>query len=95
MQSIRFVDIGIISYFVNFCNYFFTNLGGNFTKEKWTGQLIGKMHVEEITQNDLAEELGTTKAYVSMVLNGARKPKNARERMEAAFEAVKQKKKQN
>lgn len=53
------------------------------------------MHVEEITQQDLAEELGTSKAYISMMLNGARKPKNAREKMEAAFEAVKQKKKQN
>lgn len=95
MQSILLTDIYIITYFVNFCNYFFTILGGNFTKEKWTGQLIGKMHIEEITQQDLAEELGTSKAYISMMLNGARKPKNAREKMEAAFEAVKQKKKQN
>lgn len=56
--------------------------------EKWTGNLIGKMHNERITYDDLAEEMGVTRAYVSMVLNGARKPKGIKERMESAFNAV-------
>lgn len=56
--------------------------------EKWTGRLVGKMHNERITYDDLAKELGVTKAYVSMVLSGARKPKDAQARMEAAFAAV-------
>lgn len=52
--------------------------------EKWTGRLIGKMHNERITLEDVASELGVTRAYVSMILNGARKPEGCRERMETA-----------
>ena len=40
--------------------------------EKWTGRLIGKMHNEKITYDELANELGVTKSYVSMILNGMR-----------------------
>ena len=58
------------------------------TKEKWTGRLIGRMHNEGVTYEELGAELGISKAYVSMILNGGRKPKGIRERMEAALEAV-------
>jgi transcriptional regulator with XRE-family HTH domain len=61
--------------------------------EKWTGRLIGKMHNERVTYDDLAAELGVTKSYVSMILNGVRKPKGIQERMEAAFEIVVNKRK--
>lgn len=53
--------------------------------EKWTGNLVGKMHNEKVTMQAMADELGVTKSYVSMILNGVRKPKGIRERMEAAF----------
>ena len=56
--------------------------------EKWTGRLIGKMHNERVTYDDLADELGVTKSYVSMILNSVRKPNGIQERMEAAFESV-------
>lgn len=56
--------------------------------EKWTGDLIGKMHNERVTAADLAAELGCTKAYVSMIFNGARAPEGAQERFEAAFAAI-------
>ena len=62
--------------------------------EKWTGRLIGKMHNEKITYDELASELGVTKAYISMILNGARKPDGIRERMENAVEAIKQRREQ-
>lgn len=62
--------------------------------EKWTGRLIGKMHNEKITYDELASELGVTKAYISMILNGARKPDGIRERMESAVEAIKQRREQ-
>ncbi len=52
--------------------------------EKWTGRLVGKMHNEGITYDDLAAEMGVTKAYISMILNGRRKPDGIRNRMEAA-----------
>ena len=61
--------------------------------EKWTGNLIGKMHNEKITYEDIASELGVTKSYVSMILNGSRKPDNIRNRMESAVNAVIQKRK--
>lgn len=56
--------------------------------EKWTGRLVGRMHNEKITYEELAEELGVTKAYVSMILNGSRKPEGIRERMEGAVDAI-------
>lgn len=61
--------------------------------EKWTGRLIGKMHNERVTYDELGAEMGVTKAYVCMILNGARKPEGIRERMEAALAAVLEKRK--
>ena len=55
---------------------------------KWTGHLGGKMHINSITNIDLADKLGYEKGYVSMVLNGKKTPKGARERFEAAVEEI-------
>lgn len=53
--------------------------------KKWTGNLVGLMHENDITQKQLAYELGYTYQYVSMVLRGKREPEGA----EAVFtEAV-------
>lgn len=57
-------------------------------KPKWTGDLIGKMHNAGITAQDIADELGIGKAYVSMILNGQRSPEGARERLEGAFDNI-------
>ena len=56
--------------------------------EKWTGVLVGKMHNARVTYDDLANELGVGKAYICMILNGQRKPPNAKERLNEAFERV-------
>ena len=56
--------------------------------EKWTGRLIGKMHNKQITYEQLANEMGVNKAYISMILNGKRKPHNIQKRMETALEAI-------
>lgn len=56
--------------------------------EKWTGRLVGKMHNERVTFDELAKEMGVSKPYVSMLLNGKRKPPNIQKRMEAALEAI-------
>lgn len=61
--------------------------------EKWTGRLIGRMHNERVTYDELASEMGIKKAYLSMLLNSKRKPDGIQERMEAAFEAVLEKRK--
>ena len=56
--------------------------------EKWTGRLIGRMHNERITYEQLANEMGVNKTYISMILNGKRKPPNIQKRMETALEAI-------
>lgn len=57
-------------------------------REEWTGELVGRMHIEQVTQEELAKEMNVKKAYVSMILNGKRTPKGGRERLEAAFENI-------
>ena len=61
--------------------------------EKWTGRLIGKMHNERVTMEELGAEMGVGKAYVSMILNGRRKPSGIQNRMEEAFDSVVSKRK--
>lgn len=63
--------------------------------EKWTGRLIGKMHNNNVTYENLAAEMGVTKSYISMILSGARKPPRARERLEEAFKSIIQKREVN
>lgn len=45
--------------------------------KKWTGNLVGLLHDNKISKTQLAEELGVTREYVSMVLNGHREPEGA------------------
>lgn len=56
--------------------------------DAWTGNLVGKMHNKRVTYDDLADELGVTKSYISMVMNGKRKPKGCRERFEKAVNDI-------
>jgi hypothetical protein len=58
-----------------------------FTK-KWTGDLVGLMHTYKISKTDLAAELGVTREYVSLVLNGHRDPAGAKERFTTAVEDI-------
>lgn len=59
--------------------------------EKWTGEIIGRMHNAGVTYDDIAAELGVTKAYLSMIFNGKRSPANARQRISDAFAVVMEK----
>lgn len=52
--------------------------------KKWTGDLVGLMHNHKISKTELANELGVTREYVSMILNEHRDPAGARERFEGA-----------
>ncbi len=62
--------------------------------EKWTGTIVGKMHINCITYEELAKKLGFTKSYVSMVLNGSRHPADAKQKFsEALNELIQQKQK--
>lgn len=61
--------------------------------EKWTGKLVGKMHINRITNRDLANELGMTEQYVSMLLTTRSNSEKGRQKLEAAFDAIIQKRK--
>lgn len=61
--------------------------------EKWMGDLVGKMHNERVTYQEMADEMGVKKSYISMILNGSRKPKGIKQRMEDAFASILEKRK--
>ena len=56
--------------------------------ESWTGEVVGKMHNHRITNDDIAAKLGYTKAYISMILNGKREPKEAEIKMRSALAEI-------
>lgn len=55
---------------------------------KWTGDFVKKMHLNRVKNSELAIELGVTEAYISMLLNSKRTTKNAREKLEVAYQAI-------
>lgn len=55
---------------------------------QWTGEVIGKMHMNHITGTQLARHLGYHPKYVSAVLNGRREPKNAENVFRQAVEEI-------
>lgn len=56
--------------------------------KKWTGNLVGLMHDHKISKTQLAEELGVSREYVSMVLNEHRMPADAESRFTAAVNSI-------
>ena len=52
--------------------------------KEWTGELVGLMHNKKITFAQLAEKLGLSREYVSMVLNGHREPAGAEQKFREA-----------
>jgi predicted transcriptional regulator len=53
--------------------------------ENWIATVVGKMHVNKITQNALAEKMGIGREYLNKILNGIEKPTNAEERIMKAL----------
>lgn len=56
--------------------------------KKWTGDLVGLMHTHGISFTQLADKLGVTNRYVSMVLNSHREPAGAEDKFRAAVEEI-------
>lgn len=55
---------------------------------QWIADLVGKMHKFKISKKRLAEELGMTPEYVSMVLNGHREPAGVEDRFRDAVNEI-------
>ena len=53
-----------------------------------TGVLVGMMHNHRITNRMLANRIGCTEEWVSMVLNGKGEPQGAEERSRQAVEEL-------
>ena len=58
---------------------------------KWTGDLLGEMHVAGITAKQLAAEVGWHPKYLSVVLNGHKNPKGAEQKLNDALGRLVQK----
>lgn len=55
---------------------------------QWIGELVGQMHTNRVTKTQLADHMGVSREYVSMVLNGHRCPKEAKDRFFAAVAEI-------
>lgn len=59
---------------------------------QWTANVVGEMHLMRISKRQLAEQMGVTPEYVSMVLNGHREPEGAESRFRDALNRLIEKK---
>lgn len=55
---------------------------------QWTADVVGQMHKWKIPMKQLADHLGVSREYVSMVLNGHREPAGAEVKFRAAVDAL-------
>lgn len=56
--------------------------------DKWGIAQVIKLRKNRITQAQVAKKLGTSSAYVSMILNGYKPAENCRKRIEAAIDEL-------
>lgn len=56
--------------------------------EEWTIKAAGLMHYNKISNIDVSKKLGVTTEYVSMLLNGKKKPANAETRIMTAISDI-------
>jgi transcriptional regulator with XRE-family HTH domain len=62
---------------------------------QWIGDFVGRMHRYRVTITQIAHEMGVTREYLSMILNGHREPVGIAERMNEALNSVIDKKNAN
>ena len=55
---------------------------------QWIGDFVGKMHLHRVTITQLSQEMGVTREYLSMILNGHREPHGIEQRMNDALNSV-------
>lgn len=59
---------------------------------QWIGDFVGRMHLHRVTITQIAQEMGVTREYLSMILNGHREPLGIEERMNNALDSIVEKK---
>lgn len=58
---------------------------------QWIGDFVGRMHRYRVTITQIAQEMGVTREYLSMILNGHREPTGIDKRMNEALDNLIQK----
>lgn len=56
--------------------------------EKWIADVVGKMHINKISNKDVAKEMGVTPEYISMLLNGKKTTKTAKQDITTAINSI-------
>lgn len=56
---------------------------------KWTGDVVAALHINGITQAELAAKMGVTVPYISMLLNGKKNSAGAKDRMMEVIQQIK------
>lgn len=57
-------------------------------KPKWTGEVVGKLHIYGFEVRELAAAFGCSPEYMSKLLSGIRQPKDAEHRVRIALESL-------
>lgn len=57
-------------------------------REAWTGEVVAKLHVNEITQKELAEKMGVSRHYTNRLLTGAQVTRGAEEMCRKAVDEI-------
>ena len=52
---------------------------------QWTGEVLGEMHLNSISAQELSRKMGIHPKYFSAIMNGHRKPEGAEEKVRAAL----------
>lgn len=55
---------------------------------QWIGDFIGRMHCNRVKITQIAQEMGVTREYLSMILNGHREPLGIEKRMNEALDSI-------
>lgn len=55
---------------------------------QWTCDFVGRMHQYRVTITQLAQEMGVTREYLSMILNGHREPNGIERRLNEALDIL-------
>lgn len=87
--GIMFLQIDNITTVQTF-QLFFTKFlyGGENMRPEWTGEIVKKMHIYNVTNRDLAEHIGISETYLCSVLNGKRNNKRAEHDFNTALDEL-------
>lgn len=55
---------------------------------QWICDFVGRLHQHRVTITQLSKEMGVTREYLSMILNGHREPPGIESRMNNALDNV-------